>query len=120
MQWCLDISWHRLDWEQNDNSSLSVTARLLYMVNACKRYQFDTYLRSLRVNDENMPRVPGTNKHPRTIRLYTSIPHWSTILSADPFFQRHKFSPSIILDEIKGCLFPLNLQFTLYQKSTEI
>ena len=90
------------------NSSLSVTVRLRCRGKCMLTISIrQTYLRSLWVNKENMPWIPSTNKHPRTIRLYTSVPHWSTILSADPLFQCHRFSSKIILNEIKGCLFRL-------------
>jgi hypothetical protein len=36
--------------------------------------------------------ISGTNKHPRTIGLYTSVSHWSTVLSTDSFFHCHRLS----------------------------
>ena len=47
---------------------------------------------TLRVNIENMRRISSTNKHPRTIGLYTSVSHWSTVLSTDSFFHCHRLS----------------------------
>jgi hypothetical protein len=47
---------------------------------------------TLRVNIENMRRISSTNKHPRTIGLYTSVSHWSTVLSTDSFFHCHTLS----------------------------
>jgi hypothetical protein len=39
-----------------------------------------------------MRRISSTNKHPRTIGLYTGISHWSTVLSTDSFFHCHRLS----------------------------